>query len=1050
MSQPKFISDQPRGEDMFEGKAQEKISFSIIELINDKDSENRLLGLDGAWGSGKSNVITIIQDKLKNTHHIYIHDAWGHQEDLQRRTFLEELTEDLCSNNLIDKKTWEGNLKNLLSKKRETVTKTIPKLSPGIIVAILVTVLTPIAKAMSETVQRQITKLLITAIPLIIAFIIWIIFSIVRRKPIALAEMFYLYKEKELENKTHVTVSESEPSVREFKKWMHDLSQSLIEKKLIIVFDNMDRLPADKVQTLWSSIHTFFSEHYFDKISVIIPFDREHIRETFKLGADKDENINQFINKTFSVVFRVAPLVLTDWQRFFNLKYKEAFAEDENDEYQITENTFDLMQTKITPRNIIAFINELVSIKRIVGKDILMRYIAVFVLAKEKILFNPINQILSLEFLGGASNLFNDDKELPDNIAALTYNVPLESARQVTLTREILISLRENDHNRLSKLSAHPYFIDVLEQIIHKESFDAGNAALAIKSLTIDSKEKPYIVSKFNYIWNRLGELDQKTPMSEQKISEGQKIILENISNTKIKQFLENLVTKIQDSPNFSGKNYFTALDDVDKFITSQNLKIDILLFLKEKKVSPEIFIDYLRVSRNSYARYKLTTDQNLLNDYLKKSLPTEIPVISELAFIKNAYDFIAVIHELDNIISSGQVTLINMAELYSLYKIVVSESKLIKLLDDSAITSLLMAATPMSEVYFDLVAMRLARGNSFPVTLGITSTVIESTDENQINEIAKRIEYFIIYGDLLLLVESFDKPLLKSVLNKLTKKSIRTSRLSIEKILPKFEAIRTLIDVTPYEFLDRLNGWADSAKKVINTQNIKDIVPDIKFYEYAIKQNNKLANFIVEEIGNYLNTVPIVDWTAAFHDESSFLFNITFLLLQASKLNSPPDNAITSYKEILKEIAKGTYVITKENVWSAYYISIKKNVLKPTIKNIRDIFLTDTNITAESFKYFSEMLLSYGELEKRASDVTRRILTPVANDDISLAFIINHGDFFAPIIVESGDDAIDFKDIIRRKIAANENIENINEFANAIKLYDTDPGEENSALGSQ
>ena len=126
---PSFIDSSPLGIDLLEGRSQEQIAESLSGLIRTNKTENKLIGLDGAWGSGKSNLVMIIESKLEDTHHVFYYDAWGHQEDLQRRAILEELTADLCDNRIVDPKIWHDKLKDLLSRKRETLTKTIPRLS---------------------------------------------------------------------------------------------------------------------------------------------------------------------------------------------------------------------------------------------------------------------------------------------------------------------------------------------------------------------------------------------------------------------------------------------------------------------------------------------------------------------------------------------------------------------------------------------------------------------------------------------------------------------------------------------------------------------------------------------------------------------------------------------------------------------------------------------------------------------------------------------------------------------------------------------------------
>lgn len=93
----------------------------------------KVIGLEGEWGSGKSNIIEILKNKLEDTHYIYIYDSWGHQEDSQRRAFLEEMTEELIENNLLKEKTefkninnkilkisWKEKIKYLLARKKET------------------------------------------------------------------------------------------------------------------------------------------------------------------------------------------------------------------------------------------------------------------------------------------------------------------------------------------------------------------------------------------------------------------------------------------------------------------------------------------------------------------------------------------------------------------------------------------------------------------------------------------------------------------------------------------------------------------------------------------------------------------------------------------------------------------------------------------------------------------------------------------------------------------------------------------------------------------
>ncbi len=125
-----YLKDKPCGEDLFDSSAHERIASAIDDVIQNENIDIDIIGLEGDWGSGKSNVIEIVNNHLEKSHHFFIYDAWGHQEDLQRRSFLEELTQELCINNLLeDSLKWDEKLENLLARKTKRTTKTVPKLN---------------------------------------------------------------------------------------------------------------------------------------------------------------------------------------------------------------------------------------------------------------------------------------------------------------------------------------------------------------------------------------------------------------------------------------------------------------------------------------------------------------------------------------------------------------------------------------------------------------------------------------------------------------------------------------------------------------------------------------------------------------------------------------------------------------------------------------------------------------------------------------------------------------------------------------------------------
>ena len=243
---------------------------------------------------------------------------------------------------------------------------------------------------------------------------------------------------------------------------------------------------------------------------------------------------------------------------------------------------------------------------------------------------------------------------------------------------------------------------------------------------------------------------------------------------------------------------------------------------------------------------------------------------------------------------------------------------------------------------------------------------------------------------------------------------------MDIVKVLPCFKDIYEAIAVDPEELIKVLDGWRNSAKERINSDNITNIIQDIEFFEHAIEVNCELSNLIINIFIEHMESVTKDEWISMLKDENSYLFNSTYWLLKGNKIKKLPGSTIYAYKSNLKDIANTkTGVPSQKN--NVIYEKINKNSLKSTLKDIRDIFIINVDISPELFVFFFHKLLDYGQLTKRADDVTRRILTPVIDDKDCLDLILKDGERIAEIIKKSGDDSVDLKDKIRQKTELSE-----------------------------
>lgn len=62
-SNGKILSKAPCNDDLFKGGAHKKLAKVIAEeILNDQDCS--IIGIDGGWGSGKSNLVGMVEKEL--------------------------------------------------------------------------------------------------------------------------------------------------------------------------------------------------------------------------------------------------------------------------------------------------------------------------------------------------------------------------------------------------------------------------------------------------------------------------------------------------------------------------------------------------------------------------------------------------------------------------------------------------------------------------------------------------------------------------------------------------------------------------------------------------------------------------------------------------------------------------------------------------------------------------------------------------------------------------------------------------------------------------
>ena len=1012
-----YISKAPCGEDLFVGKTHEKTAEQITQKILNSET-SLMIGIDGGWGSGKSNLIQMIEKRVqekrvqerKSEAIFFTYDAWGHQNDMPRRAMLEELTSKVIQfpQALLEgkRKDWEEKKRDLLAQKKETSTKTIPKLSTGMIVLALITILTPVFSKVGESLPKTCSagwNILITAIPL--AFGLgYAGYESYRSKKKSLKAFLYelrsLYQESTKEETTHEVVFSEEPSSTQFRKWMKELDESL-QTHLILVFDNMDRLPASKVQEFWAAIHSFFSEEKYEHIRVIIPFDRKHIISAFRGedGSDKRCYGNDFIDKTFDVVYRVAPPTLSNWKGYLSGQWKEAFGGSLSPEHSITQ-IYDLLTESKTPREIIAFINDCVTTRETCSASIPDEYIALFVIGKHKISESPEKELLELSFLKPLAYKYDND-DTRKYLSALYYQLPPDEALEIVYTDQLRRELELGEDRLLGRLVNLSILPSLLENAIAAVT-NVENAALAFAEVKTES-DTP-ISDGF---WE---QLLQKAPKEEESPKPYQIELLKHAGEERSKKYLKDMVESIY-SRSYSHTSDSEASND--KMIDAPTFYANIayvqkelrefpdlnpIELLHEAETTPELFIRFVQQAQSAYKDYKISCSMEDVDEYLSgmgieelerldivKHLPTDGRK-KLTSFWKSLKDQI----QRSTDPRAAKILLKQWVDL----RMRDMNAKDEPLMSDSLIRTLYETAEKDPFLEHCLICIRLARGKNF----SSSSMVNILREENEVlsQELAQGdIQVFVTYEDLLLMYEDMGEyPLYKGIVKALISNKLG-KHLSIENALPYYKGIAQTIGIPIAELLGDWDRFQDSFGEKITEQTISTIPVEFS-KDTAEMQQLQIVSHCKQAAISYLQSITQDGWEKYFLQSKDYEYQLVM------ELRCDCPNAYEAFKKITEQEHEDQALILPDEVYSALVALFDEHnkIWAPTYQAIRNRYgERDRDITTVLFMRYGKALIQDGELSKNSKAIQYLLPTALLTDPGTRGILIEKSTEVAQIL---------------------------------------------------
>lgn len=1025
MEKGKLLSKVPCNDDLFEGRAHRKLAIEISDEIRNDDNCT-IIGIDGGWGSGKSNLVGMIQKELSVSsngakYHFFTYDAWGHQTDLQRRTILEELTSDLVKGQtpILDENSWKDSLENLLAKKKHTSTKTIPAIGIGTIVSLFTILLTPFVTHLASLVSVEWLKQAVLVIPYIAAYGYFGYRHYGKMKDKykqdftwekCLSEFFLIYKDDIKEETKFETISEKEPSSRQFKDWIHEIDNGLKQNNdivLILVIDNMDRLPKQKVQELWAAIHSCFSEEKYTNIRIIVPFDRLHIRNAFQSenlvrqcdGKDNAITVygDDFINKTFYIVYTVPPPILSGWMHYFKDRWKEAFGNSAIVDHSVLQ-VYDMLTKEQSPRKIIAFINQFVTIRNLCDERIEDKYIALYIFGRSKIIENPLEEILNPSYLQGLNFLYSDDENMASNISSLYYQLSLDKAMDVVFTREVTAELDDNNVKVLDQLRGNANYWEILNHSITEVS-NIENAALALEKHFGDNSSH-----EASLIWDALYRRSCPGSATQDKqYKEYHGILLKHISEKK--DYYAHLLTvyHVNIYDGFDLQNYINGIDKLHEFISEEDRKTSD----RKTIISPKQYLQLVENRKNNFGEYGLAVDEEKMDDYLVNLDVNKLADMKLYPLLKNEVELPRYKEQIKQLVAENISSFSIETKLLCRLKELVVDDRPIDIsvyINDSEIYNMLNALSKDDELYSDVLAMAISRNSNNSTIRSFLLNSIGTLSEEQTEKVASCIEYYMCYGDLLLQLGNFSAmPYVAAIARILTTKRFGVSRMLIKETLVDYDSICHNLKLESHILLERLDGWS----KFISSVTLDD-VPSLSIglvKDMKKSQELQISKHCLGLVEEYLESLDQEVWK---HSLSSEDYNFNLLYVYHPKSLA---FFIDAFKEIMRGYALGHSDPLISNDLTEKAITILTDMgydCSIVFKEVRDIFVNNSCINKDKLKYFGKWLFLYGKLEDAKMSLNK-ILRSEFLDDPEILKLVSENKTVVKQIMKKTDDTSDF-----------------------------------------
>jgi len=348
----RFLSDQPLRADK-----KRQIRFGHLGLVDNIRNivstcpTPFTIGLFGKWGTGKTTILGTLKDEFHSSEIAVVSiDAWKHEGDALRRTFLQDTITQLQERQ--GKKQYLDEDVKLSENLRIPISRTFHSaikvdyslLRPLLIFLALLIGVGILINFLSPTNLGTYVSTVLGG-----SFVIGIL-------------LWFLQQSVTTETQTRVTDRFQDP--QEFETEFKTIIKNVTAEKLLIIIDNLDRVSCDKAIELLSTIKTFLEQ---DKTIFLIACDAEAIKTHLETshGLNSDRSVgstvfdgDEYLRKFFNGYLVIPEFIDTELYSYTEdlLDESNLHAPDRQDVAYVITKAF-----RDNPRQIKQFINTLIS-----------------------------------------------------------------------------------------------------------------------------------------------------------------------------------------------------------------------------------------------------------------------------------------------------------------------------------------------------------------------------------------------------------------------------------------------------------------------------------------------------------------------------------------------------------------------------------------------------------------------------------------------------------------------------------------------------------------